>query len=160
MNTILKKTGLLVLLVIFMIWGCNSTIYDIEEIEEKIEVRNYSFPDSSLISENANDEIKQDLKQDNKILENKFTDKQVVARVFAIQIGAFLNEDNAVNFTDEAKGLIDQAVYYKIYEGMYKVRIGNFINMNDAAAFLEKLKNLGYSDSFMVELTYIQAQEK
>jgi len=160
MNTILIKMGLLLLPAFLLIWGCNSTIYDIEEIEEKVEVSTYSKPDSSFMTENTNDEIKQDLKQDNKILDNKFTDKQVVARVFAIQIGAFLNEDNASNFTDEAKELIDQTVYYKIYDDLYKVRIGNFNNMNEAAEIMEKLRNLGYLDSFMVELTYVQTQEK
>jgi cell division septation protein DedD len=154
MNCIFKRIGLIFPLFLIL-WGCNSTVYDIEEIEEKVDVVK---PDTNSVT--SNDEIKQDLKSDSKIPENKFTDKQVISREYAIQIGAFEKENNAFSFTEKAKNIIQQSVYYKKYEGLYKVRIGNFNNVDDAAGFLEKIKNLGYSDSFVVELTYIQNQDK
>ncbi len=146
----------LVLPVVILFWGCNSTIYDIEEIEEKVEVT--STQDTSLYSQN--NEIKEDLKTDTKILENKFTDKQVVAHVYAVQIGAFLDENNASAFTNVAKKEIDQSVYYKSYGGLFKVRIGSYSNLSEAIKLLDKLKNSGYSDSFIVELTYIQTKDE
>lgn len=150
------KIQVLVLPLLSFLWGCNSTIYDIEEIEEKVEI---STADTNNLAQN-NNEIKEDLKSETKIPDNKFTDKQVVARIYSVQIGAFMNEDNASSFTDKAKNQIDQSVYYRKYENLYKVRYGSYNSITDAVDMLDKLKKMGYTDSFVVELTYVQSQEK
>jgi len=153
------KKLICVLPALFLLWGCNSTTYDIVEIEEKVDISKTNTQDTSLFSQN-NNEIKEDLNIDSKKPENKLDDKQVVSREYAIQIGAFINEGNASSFTEYAKHVIDQSVYYKKYEEMFKVRTGNFNDMQDALNYLQKIRNLGYSDSFLVVLTYFQAQDK
>ena len=152
------KIQVLGLTLMLLVFGCNSTVYEIEEIEEKVEIST-TPADTNILAQN-NNEIKEDLKSESKIPDNKFTDKQVVARIYSVQIGAFLNEDNASNFTQSAKKQIDQSVYYKKYDGLYKVRFGSYNSVSEAINILEKLKNMGYSDSFVVELTYVQSQEK
>ncbi len=146
-TTLSRISGLILLLAVYA--GCNSTGYTIVEIEEPVEIKT---------------ELKQpvsDLKVDTKPTETKFTDKQMVSRTYSIQLGAFTMEDNARKFTNGAKNSISSHdIYYKDIDGLYKVRLGSFSSITDAAAILENLKQAGFGDSFVVELTYFKSENK
>lgn len=144
----LIRVFFLVLITIFY-FGCNSTIYEIVEVEEPIEIKPEKSPTA---------DIKEDITE--LPTENKFTDKQMVSKTFAIQIGAFNNEENASNFTDNAKNvMINPDIYFKNIDGLYKVRMGNFSSKFDALNYLEMLKQRGFADSFIVELTYYKVEK-
>lgn len=154
----IKIIKIIFILTFLYITGCSSSTYEIEEVEEPVEITQTSSGDSAL-SVNAETEIKDNLKQDIK-KESKFNDKQIVSKVYSIQLGAFNFESNASNFTKKAKSLVNQEIYYKNVEGLYKVRLGNFEALSDAVNLLSQLKNLGFNDCFIVELTYIQTLDK
>jgi cell division septation protein DedD len=138
-------------LIITLYTGCNSAIYEIVEVEEPVEIK----PEKSPITD-----IKEDIKEEPKITENKFTDKQLVSKTYSIQIGAFNQENNASQFTDNARNILSgQEIYYKDIEGLYKVRLGNFTSKAEAIAFLGKIQENGFSDSFIVELTYYKVEK-
>ena len=128
-----KALRILLMPLSIFIWCCNSTVYDIEEIEEVVIIPEKSEPSLS-------EDIKEDLRQDTKLKENKFNDKQVIAKVYAIQIGAFINESNADKFLTSAKQLISEEIYLKNIDGFYKLRVGNFNSKHDASKLLEILQ--------------------
>ncbi len=145
MKTICRILSLVILITLYA--GCNSSIYEIVEVEEPVEIKQEKSPIT-------------DIKEEPKITENKFTDKQIMSKTYSIQIGAFNNEDNASNFTDNARNsLSGQDIYYKNIEGLYKVRLGNFNNRGDAIVFLGKIQEKGFSDSFIIELTYYKIEK-
>jgi len=153
----MKTIRLSAALAVFMLlnlWGCESTLYVIEEVEEVVPDEIKSPSDSAITANIDTSEIKEDLKSD-----NKYKDKDVVSREYAIQIGAFSNESNAINFYNKAKIMIREDVYYKYVQGLYKVRLGNFTTKADALSMLEKIIANGFADSFVVELTYVKVPE-
>ncbi|HJY63991.1 MAG TPA: SPOR domain-containing protein [Ignavibacteria bacterium] len=156
---LLKIISILLLPLFLFILGCNSTIYDIVEIEEPVTEPVSKTTDTNLITDNRNSEIKQDLKPESKLNETKFSDKQLVSKHYTIQIGAFLNESNAVKYLNDVKRDFSEEIYYKEFEGLYKVRIGNFKLKTEAMELIVKLQNYGFSDSFIVELKYYQEQD-
>lgn len=146
----LYKIFAFIILVVFYS-GCNSTIYEIIEVEEPVEIK----PEKTEVPD-----IKEDITEEPKITDNKFTDKQLMTKTFAIQIGAFNSEVNATGFTDKAKkSLKGQDIYVKNIEGLYKVRLGNFNSKEEAISLLEKIQGSGFSDSFVVELTYYKVEK-
>lgn len=150
MKAILKIVALILLALFY--FGCNSTIYEIVEVEEPVEIK----PEKT-----ANNDIKEEISETPKVTENKFTDKQIISKTFAIQLGAFNEESNASKFTDKArKQTSNTEIYYKDIDGLFKVRLGAFNNKSDAAAILEQLQTAGFNDSFIVELTYYRVENK
>lgn len=146
-NIICLFSFFIVLLLVYS--GCNSAIYEIVEVEEPIEIKEEVKPPVS------------DIKEDSKPNENKFSEKQVVSRTYVIQIGAFNDEDNAENFSSLAKSKISgQQITLKNIDGLYKIRLGSFNNKEDALKHLYIAKNAGFSDSFVVELTYLKQENK
>ncbi len=156
---LLKKISILLLPLFLFVWGCNSTVYDIVEIEEPVTEPVSKATDTNLITDNRESEIKQDLKPESKLNDTKFSDKQLVSKQYAIQIGAFLNESNAIKYLNEVRREFSEEIYYKEFEGLFKVRIGNFKMKTEAVELLEKLHNFGFSDSFIVELKYYQDRD-
>ena len=133
-------------------FGCNSTIYEIVEVEEPVEIK----PEKTF-----NNDIKEEISEEPKFTENKFTDKQMISKTFAIQIGAFNEESNASRFTDQARKKISNSeIYFKDIDGLFKVRLGNFSSKTDAISILEELQAKGFNDSFIVELTYYKVENK
>ena len=125
--------------------GCNSTIYEIIEVEEPVEIKEEV---KSPVSE---------IKEDPTPTENKFSEKQVVSRSYVIQIGAFNDEANAEKFSNSAKtSLSGQDITLKNIDGLYKIRLGGFNNKEEAIEYLNTAKDAGFSDSFVVELTYLK----
>jgi cell division protein FtsN len=156
----MKTTIKLIFLGIIMAFyaGCNSATYEIIEVEEVVDIK----PEKSTISDIKEEPTTtENSVSENKVNDNKFTDKQMTAKIFAIQIGAFNREDNASSFTDKAKNkLAGEDVSYKNVEGLYKVRLGSFNNVSDAAALLQIIQQKGFTDSFIVELTYYKVENK
>lgn len=156
----MKVIRSLILIVFSMICfsGCESTLYVIEEVEEVVPDDIKSPPDSTIAAKTDSSEIKEDLKSE-RIKEEKAADKDVVSREYAIQLGAFSNEQNAINFLSKAKGKISEDVYYKEVQGLFKVRIGKLGSKSEALSMLEKVISYGFTDSFLVELTYVKVPE-
>ena len=135
--------------------GCNSTIYEIIEVEEPVEIKEEVKAPVS--------EIKEDPAPsgENKPTENKFSEKQVVSRSYVIQIGAFNDETNAEKFSNSARAtLSSQDITLKNIEGLYKIRLGGFNSKEEAIEYLNITKDAGFSDSFVVELTYLKQENK
>lgn len=147
MNTQLIKSVFVIIFSLLLI-GCNSTIYDIEEIEEPTEIKSDLQKAENEIKEDINSEAKL---SDNKIKDTKFKDKQFSTFIYTIQIGSFKDENNAIRFTGSARNILNnENVYYNNIEGLYKVRTGVFNNPMDAGNELMRIKNAGYSDSYII----------
>jgi len=72
-------------------------------------------------------------------------------RPFTIQIGAFLEESNALNQVERAKNLLGIDVYYRLENGLFKVRVGEFSDMRDALNAIQNVKNSGFPDAFIIQ---------
>ncbi len=135
----------------FFFAACNSSIYEIVEVEEPVEIK------EEPKQQNPVSEIKEDTKPS----ENKFSEKSVVSRTYVIQIGAFNDETNAEKYSNTAKSRLSGSdITVKNIDGLYKIRLGNFNNKDEAINFLQKAKDAGYGDSFVVELTYVKIEGK
>ena len=129
--------------------GCNSAIYEIVEVEEPVEIKEEVKPPVS------------EIKEDPKPVENKFSEKQVVSRSYVIQIGAFNDETNAEKYSNSARSkLTGHDITLKNIDGLYKIRLGSFNNKEEAINYLNIAKEAGFSDSFVVELTYLKQENK
>ncbi len=148
MNKILRIYAFL-MLVVLVYSGCNSPTYEIIEVEEPIEIKEETKTPVT--------EIKEDIKPP----ENKFNEKTVIARNYIIQIGAFNDVVNASKFTQYAKSIIgEDEVSYKENDGMYKVRLKPLDSRMEALELLNKVKDLGFMDSFLIEITYLKQENK
>ena len=148
MDNIIRRSALLIL-VILIYSGCNSPTYEIIEVEEPIEIKEETRPPVT--------EIKEEIKPP----ENKFTEKTIVARNYIVQIGAFSSKGNASKFTDYAKSKITgEEIVLREDDGLYKVRLGNLGSKTDALELLKKIKEMGFTDSFLIELTYLKQENK
>jgi cell division septation protein DedD len=128
--------------------NCNSAIYEIVEIEEEIHTK-----DTNEKNNQASNEITE-IKSEIKVTENKFTDKQLISKTYVIQIGAFKDEHNALNYLELAKNKIHNTnVYAKNIDGLIKIRTGNYINKQEALEILQNVIDLGFKDSFIVEIS-------
>ncbi len=148
----IKRTKwLFTVMLLFGIYtGCNSPIYEIVEVEEPIEE----------IKEEVKPPVTE-IKEDTKPPENKFSEKNVVSRTYVVQIGAFTDEVNAERYSGTAKNkLSGYDITVKNIEGLYKIRLGSFQTKEEALNILNTAKNAGFSDSFVVELTYIKQENK
>lgn len=158
------------LLLLFALYaGCNSTLYDIIEVEEPVEIKpdiktpetdiksdfeeNKSLAESTEIESTSKETSTESTQQ-----ESKFSDKDVISQIYVIQIGAFNKESNASRFTYRAqKKLNNPEIYLKDYDdGLYKVRFGSFTSKTEAINFLSVVQAAGYMDSFVVEVTTIK----
>lgn len=140
---------------LFLYSGCNSAIYEIIEVEEPVEIKE----EKTEVAE-IKEEIKEESKEEPKE-EIKFSDNQQISTTFAIQIGAFDRERNATKFTNKARTrLTDHDIYYKDVEGLYKVRLSTTYNsFDEALVMLKDLWERGFSDSFIVRLTYYKSEK-
>lgn len=158
------KLIILTVLCVFLYSGCNSAIYEIIEVEEPVEEiaeEKTTSEEITAVTEETKEEPKDEIKLESSITDNKFTDKQQIAKTYAIQLGAFNGEENASRLTiNAAKRLSEYQVYYKDIEGLYKVRFGNYNNLDEAKILLEEIRQRGFKDSFIVELTYYKVDNK
>ncbi len=147
----------LLILAFIAFTGCNSTIYEIIEVEEPVEIKEeVKAPVSDIKEDTEPTSITSTTPT-----ENKFSEKQVVSRSYVIQIGAFNDEVNAEKFTNSAKNkLASQDIVLKNIDGLYKIRLGGFNSKEEAIDYLNTAIDAGFSDSFVVELTYVKQENK
>lgn len=137
---------------LFLYMGCNSSIYEIVEVEEPVEIKEEIKPPVA--------DTQEEIKEEPKLPDNKFPDREVVSKNYVVQIGAFSEEINADKYTKKAKMTYPgEEIYYKDIDGLFKVRLGNFDSKTDAIRMMEKLKSTGFTDSFVVELTYMKIEK-
>lgn len=68
----------------------------------------------------------------------------------SVQIGAFVNRNNAEYFTREAKSRLNAEVYSKLTpEGVYRILIGEYKDIESARDMLRHAKSTGYEDAFI-----------
>jgi len=68
---------------------------------------------------------------------------------FTIQIGAFDNRDNAINFATAAKDSLQTDVEVDLYQNVHTVIVGAFDNNKKAESFLETVKSKGFPEAFI-----------
>jgi len=136
--------------------SCNSPMYQIIEVEEPVEeVKREPDPPVSEVKEEIPEEKVETPS------ESKYTEKEVISRVYIIQIGAFNEERRAYSLMKRAqKKLVNEDIYYKDVDGLYKVRFGNFASKEVAIQFLPVVQHAGYMDSFVVELTNVKIEKR
>lgn len=135
--------------------GCNSSIYEIIEVEETVEVKEEPKQEAPPVTDIP------EIKEETKPSENKFVEKNVVSRSYVIQIGAYLDEVNAERFMRSAqKKLTKEELVLKNVDGLHKIRLGNFSTKEDAINYLNNILSAGFRDCFVVELTYIKQETK
>ncbi len=135
--------------------GCNSSIYEIIEVEETVEVKEEPKQEAPPVTDIP------EIKEETKPSENKFVEKNVVSRTYVIQIGAYLDVVNAERFMRSAqKKLTKEELVLKNVDGLHKIRLGNFSTKEDAINYLNNILSAGFRDCFVVELTYIKQETK
>lgn len=81
---------------------------------------------------------------------------------YTIQVGAFVNVENAARLTQtlRARGL--DSTYFKAAEGLFKVRFGNYPNKEIAVQKAQNLKDRGVIEEYYVVLpeNYAVARQK
>ncbi len=117
--------------------GCSSGPYDLDETTINYEEKTIVADTIKTVTEKS-DEIKEDI----------FRQKE--SFYFIVQIGAFAVPSNFENFFQRAKSILGDEVYYELKSSLYKIRIGKFGDKADALLLLDKVRNLGYSDAFII----------
>ena len=121
-----------VLLSVFLIVGCSSGEYDIEEYEVNTIEKTLKY-----------DTIK-------KIVEDKIKDDKKDSYTYIVQIGAFYIKSNFERFYERARQIVGQEIYFEVQNNLYKIRLGSFTVRAEAILQLDKVKALGYSDAFII----------
>jgi cell division septation protein DedD len=68
----------------------------------------------------------------------------------SVQIGAFVNKNNADYFLREAKERLKKDVYMRTTpEGVYRILIGEYSNIESARETLSLVRGNGYDDAFI-----------
>lgn len=151
----MKKLIIPAALVFVLFTGCNSTIYEIIEVEEVVEDKVEPKTEAPPVTEVP------EIKEETKPSENKFVEKNVVSRSYVIQIGAYNDEMNAERFMNSAKKkLVNEELVLKNVDGLHKIRLGNFATKDEAINYLSNILSAGFRDCFVVELTYIKQENK
>jgi len=131
------------LLALLGIFGCTSKSYEVEDIRV----------DSEKIGTNNNSGIKQEIVEHNLEIKEETVNPKPIVHIYSIQIGAFLDMKNAQEFINKLKKILSYDIGYQFIDEYYKVRTGKIDNKDQASAELSKIKNLGYKDAFLIEVT-------
>ena len=127
---------------VFFSSSCNSTGYEIEEEENTDAPKTETKPDIKQDVETPKTDIKQEINRDSK----------TNATSFAIQIGAFSIESNAIDFSMKAKKVLNYDLDWYLIDGVYKVRLVNSYSRAEALSILNKVIEAGFKDSFIVQV--------
>jgi hypothetical protein len=66
-----------------------------------------------------------------------------------VQLGAFVNKDNADQFVMDARDRLNTMVDMKSVKGVYKITVGKFDDSERANAYLDFVKSKGFEDAFV-----------
>jgi len=123
-------------------YSCGSSAYDIEDVKNPPDTAR-TVPKPEIREETAQPEP--EVKEKISTVETK------IDVIYTIQLGAYTLESNALEILSRARNLFSEDVYYKLLGGLYKVRLGSFTTLPEAFTFLNKVKDAGFSDSFVTE---------
>lgn len=69
---------------------------------------------------------------------------------YYVQIGAFVNKDNADAFSNKARDILKTSVEIQTtYEGLIRIVVGEYKEIQDAIDMLKYIKSNGYSNAFI-----------
>ena len=69
---------------------------------------------------------------------------------YFVQIGAFVNKNNADAFSNKARDILKTSVdIQKTYEGLFRIIVGEYKEIQAARDMMKYIKNNGYSDAFI-----------
>ena len=69
---------------------------------------------------------------------------------YYVQIGAFVNKDNADNYAIIAKSRLFTSIIVKLFpDGIYRVIAGEYNELSKAEEALKNVKSYGYSDALL-----------
>lgn len=114
--------------------GCSSGEYDSESTEVQ----------------SVDKTLRYDTLQRETPLDTTGLNRTPITFTFIVQVGAFREIDNFERFFAKARTDLGGEVYSIFINGLNKIRIGKYDNKADALVMLEKVKSLGYWDSFIV----------
>ena len=130
------KSNYFVLLLLIgsaLFYSCSSS--DTDEIDEDFKRELVVVVDTVVV---RTDTIKTELKRVKAIKLN-----------LTVQIGAFVNQDNATQFVSDARERLNTMVDMNHRSGVYKITVGKFDNSERADAYLQFVKSKGYEDAFI-----------
>jgi hypothetical protein len=143
------------LLCLFLFQGCNSTNYEIIEEPAEITENNninqlssYGLSYDYKTNDNKSNLPETETTPGNPIEEKTFLNQS--NSVYVIQIGAFVQKDNALKFMNMAKAVLGDS-YIKLIEnsGLIRVVYGRYDNIQEAETNLKAAKQRGYYDAFV-----------
>ena len=130
------KSNYFVLLLLIgsaLFYSCSSS--DTDEIDEDFKKELVIVIDTVVV---RTDTIKTELKRIKAIKLN-----------LTVQIGAFVNQDNATQYVSDARERLNTMVDMNHKGGVYKITVGKFDNSERADAYLQFVKSKGYEDAFI-----------
>ena len=130
------KSNYFVLLLLIgsaLFYSCSSS--DTDEVDEDFNKELVIVVDTVVV---RTDTIKTELKKVGAIKLN-----------LTVQIGAFVNQDNATQYVSDARGKLNTMVDMNLKGGVYKITVGKFDNSERADAYLQFVKSNGYEDAFI-----------
>ena len=130
------KSNYFVLLLLIgsaLFYSCSSS--DTDEVDEDFNKELVIVVDTVVV---RTDTIKTELKKVKAIKLN-----------LTVQIGAFVNQDNATQYVSDARERLNTMVDMNLKGGVYKITVGKFDNSERADAYLQFVKSKGYEDAFI-----------
>ena len=130
------KSNYFVLLLLIgsaLFYSCSSS--DTDEVDEDFNKELVIVVDTVVV---RTDTIKTELKTVKAIKLN-----------LTVQIGAFVNQDNATQYVSDARERLNTMVDMNLKGGVYKITVGKFDNSERADAYLQFVKSNGYEDAFI-----------
>jgi len=128
----------LLLIVIYVLQGCGSVEYEIDEY-------NIEYEEKTIVT----DTIKIFIDKDEEPIKTDLPERKEVY-TYIVQIGAFAIKSNFERFYNKARLILGNDVYYEISGNLYKIRIGNYSNRAEAIKMAEYCKTRGYYDAFII----------
>ncbi|MCD6594183.1 SPOR domain-containing protein [bacterium] len=86
---------------------------------------------------------------------SEYSSSQYSGWGYRIQVFSSLQQDESEELARKVREKIDAKVYVEFDPPYYKVRVGNCKDSGEAEELIRKLKNLGYSDAWIVRARII-----
>lgn len=132
--------------VLAVFFSCNDAGYELEKERNEDTLKTETHSEIKQDVAKPKTEIRQDAVKDTASI------NKLYSKYFAIQIGAFQNETNALDFIAKSRNMLNFDLDYMNVNGLFKVRAGKFINRNDAVKALLEIAALGFKDAFVAEV--------
>ena len=73
-----------------------------------------------------------------------------VEQIFSVQIFSSKSSLEAAEFFEKASSSLSDSVRVDYQPPYYKIRVGRCVGLDDGQAYLEKIKNMGYPNAWLV----------